>query len=214
MLSFGDLIKRKREHKQLSINALSKNAGVDPSYIMRLEKGTNKQPSFVIAMKLAKELDISLKEISDAFGVEALSNINIEGFCDEDSLENIAIKDNIKQIFNVINNMKNESNTSIEDIISLLTIVDKITRKSRHAYIAISDSESYNIQLDYNDFKIDKFIRHNLNEMRYTEVIHVEGEILEGSVYTFEEFLDYILNNEIIEQDERDIIIDYYNKNK
>lgn len=64
---FGSIIKRARLEKDLSLRALAELAGIDFSYISRLEKGSH-TPSRDTVIKIAKALDIPVNELMIAAG--------------------------------------------------------------------------------------------------------------------------------------------------
>lgn len=58
----GDNIKRIREAKKISINALSKMCGISPGYLSDIEKNKKENPSIEILNKLSLALDVSLED--------------------------------------------------------------------------------------------------------------------------------------------------------
>jgi|GEM_PF-902948 len=60
---FGKLVKKQRRRLGISARALSQCIGLSPSYISQLERGLIKKPTYEIAMKIGKHLDISEDEI-------------------------------------------------------------------------------------------------------------------------------------------------------
>lgn len=65
-MSFGDLLRRYREQRRLTQSALARQAGLDPSFINRLEhdqRGAERP----IVDKLAAGLGLSLEETDDLF---------------------------------------------------------------------------------------------------------------------------------------------------
>lgn len=62
MTRFGELLKEHRLRKRLSQRGLADIAGVDKSYISRLEKGKRKVLSRSLTLKIAKLLDLSQEE--------------------------------------------------------------------------------------------------------------------------------------------------------
>lgn len=58
MNSFAELLQRLRLKAGLSQNALAKKAGVDPSYINRIEKGERQPPSLSVVHDIARALDL------------------------------------------------------------------------------------------------------------------------------------------------------------
>lgn len=214
MISFSELIKEKREGKQLSINALAKQSGLDPSHVMRMEKGTNKQPSYAVTLKLAKGLDITYQELSQAFSVDGLDydDINIESKIQKDN--NIKYKKDIAGIMSVITEMKSDSGANIENITNLLSVVNELIRNDKCIIIGTTDYTPFIVQLDWYDYKIEEFIESKLIDMECTNVIITQGELVKGDAFNFNDFIIYMLENEIIDEDEAEDITRHYNKLK
>ncbi len=63
MTSFGELLKSFRERTELSQSALAQAAGIDKSYISRLENGEREVTSRSLALRLAEILDLSPSEV-------------------------------------------------------------------------------------------------------------------------------------------------------
>jgi transcriptional regulator with XRE-family HTH domain len=63
MASFGELLKSFRERAGLSQSALAQAAGIDRSYICRLENGEREVTSRSLALRLADILNLSPPEI-------------------------------------------------------------------------------------------------------------------------------------------------------
>ena len=63
MADFGKLLKNFRERAELSQSALAQAAGIDRSYICRLENGEREVTSRSLALNLADILDLSLPEV-------------------------------------------------------------------------------------------------------------------------------------------------------
>ena len=62
MERFGDLLKRFRLRANLSQSALADRAGVDKSYVSKIENGDRKSPSRSLVIQLATILDLSTEE--------------------------------------------------------------------------------------------------------------------------------------------------------
>ncbi|EHN13110.1 helix-turn-helix domain-containing protein [Clostridium sporogenes] len=56
-------LKKNRLRNKMSFIDLSKKSGVNASYICKLERGVNKNPSLIICLKLAKALNTSIEEL-------------------------------------------------------------------------------------------------------------------------------------------------------
>lgn len=68
--TFGELVKKKREEKGLSIHQLSRDLDgeISVSYLSRIESGKKQNPTFVLTIKLVEELDIPLEDVLESFG--------------------------------------------------------------------------------------------------------------------------------------------------
>lgn len=64
--TIGDAIRREREAADLTRNALAVQAGIDPSYLMRLERGDMTSPSFTAVCALADALGVSVDSLRGA----------------------------------------------------------------------------------------------------------------------------------------------------
>lgn len=62
LVRLGQIIRNKREQKNLTQIELASKAGVDRNYIGMLERG-ERNPSFLSLQKVAKGLDISVEEL-------------------------------------------------------------------------------------------------------------------------------------------------------
>ncbi|WP_415277108.1 helix-turn-helix domain-containing protein, partial [Clostridium perfringens] len=69
-MDFGTLVKTKRKEKKLTLTDLARQTEISVSYLSRLENG-ERTPIITIALKLAKVLNISFKELSQCFNIEA-----------------------------------------------------------------------------------------------------------------------------------------------
>ncbi|WP_035668105.1 helix-turn-helix domain-containing protein, partial [Halalkalibacter akibai] len=74
--TFGELVKRERKQKEISLAKLSQlmNDEINPSYINRLEKGEKENPGFRIVLGLCKALNLNMKEVYRSFGFESLAS--------------------------------------------------------------------------------------------------------------------------------------------
>ena len=70
-MQLSKIIKQKRDNLSLTINQVSKKAGLSKAFISRIEKGdfNNKNVSLHSIIKLAKGLNIKVKEILDNLNV-------------------------------------------------------------------------------------------------------------------------------------------------
>src|SRR5699024_1561144 len=77
--SFGQIVKRERKKMKMSlakvaeaVTNIDNNHKINPSYINRLEKGEQSNPSFLIVAMLSTVLDLDMREAFRAFGFEQL----------------------------------------------------------------------------------------------------------------------------------------------
>ena len=66
--SLGDYIREQREHAQVSLRQLAKNAGVSNPYLSQIERGL-KKPSAEILAQIAKGLRISAETLYVRAGI-------------------------------------------------------------------------------------------------------------------------------------------------
>ncbi|WP_415347362.1 helix-turn-helix domain-containing protein, partial [Clostridium perfringens] len=120
-MDFGTLVKTKRKEKKLTLTDLARQTEISVSYLSRLENG-ERTPIITIALKLAKVLNISFKELSQCFNIEA----NEDDKDDEKSL--IESKDYItinrinNTLYNIANgndNLKSNLALIFEELLSL-----------------------------------------------------------------------------------------------
>lgn len=213
MLSFAELVKMKREQKGFSLNALANECGLNASYILRLEQGTNKQPSFTNAMRLSKALDITQDDLIQAFEVQELNRSDNEKFKNEEKITDKKSKDYVNEIMTMIEDMSDESNFTIESITNLLKEVNKfVNKKRKHIFIAIREYDTHIVELEYFDNKINNFLRDNFKECGCREVIYMEGQLGGGLKYDFNEIVNLFLESECISEKEANAILKYYKK--
>lgn len=62
MASFGELLKEFRIRSKLSQRVLARKAGIDTSYVSRLERGEREVASRSLALKIAQILNLSFEE--------------------------------------------------------------------------------------------------------------------------------------------------------
>lgn len=67
--ALGVILKRVRERRGLSVQALAKKSGMDAAHIQRLESGARSTPRFETVARLADALDVSLDEIAIETGL-------------------------------------------------------------------------------------------------------------------------------------------------
>lgn len=77
--SFGQIVKRERKKMKMSlakvaeaVTNIDNDHKINPSYINRLEKGEQSNPSFIIVAMLSTVLDLDMREVFRTFGFEKL----------------------------------------------------------------------------------------------------------------------------------------------
>ncbi len=67
-MSFGELLKKLRKEKKLTLNRLAELADLSPSYLSRIERGKRNVPNARVLKKLAPHLGLTPQEIMVAAG--------------------------------------------------------------------------------------------------------------------------------------------------
>ena len=70
--TFGKLIQRERNRRNISLHQLSERTGITPNFIHRIELGENKNLSFYNVCVLSEALTLNLKDVFTLFGHENL----------------------------------------------------------------------------------------------------------------------------------------------
>ena len=133
-MDFGTLVKTKRKEKKLTLTDLARQTEISVSYLSRLENG-ERTPIITIALKLAKVLNISFKELSQCFNIEA----NEDDKDDEKSL--IESKDyiTINRINNTLYNIAN-GNDNLKSNLALI-FEELLSLEKRPILLLASDNE-------------------------------------------------------------------------
>src|SRR5258706_10692668 len=64
---FGQRVKRMREQRGLSVQELAKRAGTHYQTIWKIERGSLREPSIVLAQKIARALGVGVDYLIDMF---------------------------------------------------------------------------------------------------------------------------------------------------
>jgi len=64
---FGQRVKRMREQRRLSVQALAELAGTRYQTIWKIERGSLREPSIVLAQKIARALGVGVDYLIDMF---------------------------------------------------------------------------------------------------------------------------------------------------
>lgn len=125
---FGKIVKRERKKMKLSlakvadaVTNIDNNYKINPSYINRLEKGEQSNPSFVIVALLSTVLHLDMREVFKAFGFQQL-----------------------------IEKYDTEGDFSLEELIRLnnIQVVDKTASEKTIRYLNNNEKESFLKLLD------------------------------------------------------------------
>ncbi|EHK2427628.1 helix-turn-helix transcriptional regulator [Clostridium perfringens] len=188
-MDFGTLVKTKRKEKKITLTDLAKQTDISVSYLSRLENG-ERTPIITIALKLAKILKISFKELSQCF------NIEMDDEDKEDEKILIESKDYIaiNSINNILYNIAN-GNTNLK---SNLTLIFKqlLSLEKRPILLLASDSESTEIiKIKFYDSKIIEFLEDFFRDIKDNITI-IEGNIIYNElgveVYNLIDYLNII----------------------
>lgn len=142
-ITFGDIIKREREKRNLSLQGLAdlisegEEASITSSYLSRLESSDKINPTFRLTCQIAKKMELDFKEVLHSFGYGDLLGT-------QDSFESI---DTLLRV----NNINAPSEMSGEYIVREIPLTDReketliILLKQIFSF-TISD-DSYNIHI-------------------------------------------------------------------
>ena len=188
-MDFGTLVKAKRKEKKLTLTDLARKTEISVSYLSRLENG-ERTPIITIALKLAKVLNISFKELSQCFNIEA----NEDDKDDEKSL--IESKDyiTINRINNTLYNIAN-GNDNLKSNLALI-FEELLSLEKMPILLLASDSESTEIiKIKFYDSKIIEFLEEFFRDIKDNITI-IEGNIIYNElgveVYNLIDYLNII----------------------
>lgn len=71
-VKFGEILKRERKNRKMSLRELNEKSNIEASYIHRLEKGNRDNPGFTTVCALAHALNLDGNEVLNSFGYENL----------------------------------------------------------------------------------------------------------------------------------------------
>lgn len=60
MIKVGEIIRAKREEKNISLSDFAKELDISPGYLSQIENGIKKNPNLEILLKITNRLDIDL----------------------------------------------------------------------------------------------------------------------------------------------------------
>jgi transcriptional regulator with XRE-family HTH domain len=127
-IKVGEIIKAKREEKNLSLVDFARTVGISPGYLSQIENGYKSNPKLEIVLRIVKELDIDIDMI---LGLESPG-------------ENLSVK--IPSLLKLVL-VKDRNNKAMEDkevLKRICSIVDK-TLESRYL---IEDQDLYEMFLE------------------------------------------------------------------
>lgn len=76
-IKVGEIIKAKREEKQIPLVAFAKELNISPGYLSQIENGVKKNPNLEILLKIIHRLDIDLEMLLGINGSEENSLVKI-----------------------------------------------------------------------------------------------------------------------------------------
>ncbi|GFR35457.1 helix-turn-helix domain-containing protein [Thermobrachium celere] len=109
-MELGELIRRKREEKKMTLKDLSEMVGISQTYLYFLEKGERKSPSAAIVQKLVEVLEINEEEYKQVFGKTPV----------------YLIKDPDYIIFQKIKWLKKKKKVTLDDVIQILKLLREV----------------------------------------------------------------------------------------
>ena len=184
---FGELIKKRRIEKNLSINGLAKKLSISPSYLMRLEKEENSNPSVRIALSICKELNISKKEMLSCYDNSVI-------------LDDITDNKNIRNINNIINNINNKNKIEISDIINILKEIEDSIHITNEKYIIIPENIGYVVRVREDEFDLIDTVKESFNYRGYMKAIICEGRVEADKIYSVKEILALLASGKIVNE--------------
>lgn len=201
--TFGDLVRCKRKEKEMSLNAVAREAQLDVAYISKIEKNVTKQPSYLSVSKISSVLNIKTEELSQVFGVDEIksSNYKIED-CD---IERKMILSEINNT--VIQNADLLNEESIETAIQVLKELKRISliNKKRARYlIFIIETGGGEIIIESNkyDYNVKSFIEDVYREEIIAVIEAKSVEFTNFPITSIEETISFAKENESIDEDE------------
>jgi len=201
--TFGDLVRYKREEKEMSLNSVAREAQLDVAYISKIEKNVTKQPSYLSVSKISSVLNITSEELSQVFDV---AEIKSDSFKIQDS--SIERKMALSQMNNtIIKNADVLNEETIETTIQILNELKKLSvinkRRARYLiFIIQTGGEELIIESNKYDYNVKNFI-----EDVYKEEIRAVAEVnsIEFStspVIDIEEAIDFAKEDGYLDKDE------------
>lgn len=181
--SFGEIVKRERKKMKLSlakvadaVTNIDNDHKINPSYINRLEKGEQSNPSFIIVAMLSTVLNLDMREVFRSFGFEQL----IEGY---DSEAEFTLEELIRlHTLKLIHRSENDKET----------LRRSLNNNEKEALIKLLETV-FDYSLEESNSSNDKLIRvleelDNLREIQQKELNNQEAFIFNymGETYTVE----------------------------
>lgn len=78
-ITFGELVRTKRELLGLSMRELARRTSVDVAYVSKIEKGQALNPNFSVVMRIARELSINIDMLQKLFDLNEDMDMVISG---------------------------------------------------------------------------------------------------------------------------------------
>lgn len=111
-MKLGELIRKKREEKNLTLIQLSQMTGISSAYLNRIEKGERRNPSIAMMQALIDALDINQEELKHVYGDTS------QWLIKEDGKEQLLLKK--------LRQLKGKNNFTFDDILSIMLIIKDI----------------------------------------------------------------------------------------
>lgn len=197
-MDFGTLIKLKRKEKNLTLSNLAKLSDVSTSYLSRLENG-ERTPVITIALRLARELDISFKEIEDVYSIKLNQCENNDKPDYRDNKKTIlpVSKDYIT-LNNINNSLSEIANGNIDFIEGTFEVFESLVklRKKPIMLLVIYENHIQIIQMKYYNEKIISFLKDYLEDIT-KKLLIIEGNLIKSDIHI--EIFDLLSYLEFIE---------------
>ena len=107
MPELGQFLKEKRESSGLSLKRLSSITGISDSELLKIENGTRKKPGWEHLCKIAKALNLQIKDLFD-FSEDELSREEVKAMIDK-TLEKFE-KEDLEIAYKLIGILENKIN--------------------------------------------------------------------------------------------------------
>ena len=202
-MDFGTLIKLKRKEKNLTLSNLAKLSDVSTSYLSRLENG-ERTPVITIALRLARELDISFKEIEDVYSIKLnqCENNDTPDYRDNKKTILPVSKDYIT-LNNINSSLSEIANGNIDFVEGTFEVFENLVklRKKPIMLLAIYEQHIQIIEMKYYNEKVISFLKDYLEDTT-KKLLIIEGNLIKSDIHI--EAFDLLSYLEFIENSFRE----------